>query len=141
MDLFGQNRVSSLGGKSYGLVNVDDYSRYTWVHFLSSKSDTFEVFESFINRIQNKFESKVKLIRTDHGGEFENKIFDELCNTVEFVEKRVDHDQIPSHQLMSIKEKGDDQVIHHDDQSSSEDDAPPNRAIVDLVDELDIPLP
>ena len=73
MDLFGPNRVSSLGGKLYGLVIVDDYSRYTWVHFLSAKSDTFEVFESFINRIQNEFESKVKIIRTDHGGEFENK--------------------------------------------------------------------
>ena len=61
MDLFGLNRVSSLGGKLYGLVIVDDYSRYTWVHFLSAKSDTFEVFESFINRIQNEFESKVKI--------------------------------------------------------------------------------
>ena len=51
MDLFCPNRVSSLGGKLYGLVIVDDYSRYTWVHFLFSKSDTFEVFESLITRI------------------------------------------------------------------------------------------
>ena len=62
MDLFGLNRVSSFGGKLYGLVIVDDYSRYNWVHFLFSKNDTFEVFESFINRIHNEFESKVKII-------------------------------------------------------------------------------
>ena len=37
MDLFGPNQASSLGGKSYGLVIVDDYSRYTWVHFDVSK--------------------------------------------------------------------------------------------------------
>ena len=82
MHLFGPNRVSSLGDKSYGLVIVEDYSQYTWDHFLFSKSDTFEVFESFINRKQNEFESKVKIIRTDHGNEFENKKFDELCNTL-----------------------------------------------------------
>ena len=82
MDLFGPNLVSSLGGKLYGLVIVDDYSRYTWVHFLFAKSDTFEVFESFINRIQNEFESEVKIIQIDHGSEFENKKFDELCNTL-----------------------------------------------------------
>ena len=29
MDLFGPNQVSSLGGKLYGLVIVDGYSRYT----------------------------------------------------------------------------------------------------------------
>ena len=62
MDLFGLNRVSSLGGKLYGLVILDDYSRYTWVHFIFSKSDTFEVFESFITRIQNEFDSKVEII-------------------------------------------------------------------------------
>ena len=59
----------------------------------------------------------------------------------EIVKKRVDLDLIASHQSTSIKEKGDDQVIHHDDQSSSEDDAPPNHAIVDPIDEIDIPLP
>ena len=82
MDLFGPNQVSSLGGKLYGLVIVDAYSRYTWVHFLFAKNDTFEVFESFINMVQNEFESKVKIIQTNHGDEFENKKFEELCNTL-----------------------------------------------------------
>ena len=30
MDLFGPTRTTSLGGKKYGLVIVDDYSRFTW---------------------------------------------------------------------------------------------------------------
>ena len=61
---------------------IDNYSQYTWVHFISTKSDTFEVFESFIMRIQNEFESKIKINHSDHGSEFENKRFDELCNTL-----------------------------------------------------------
>jgi len=30
MDLFGPSRTMSLGGNFYGLVIVDDYSRFTW---------------------------------------------------------------------------------------------------------------
>ena len=35
MDLFGPTRTPSLRGKSYAYVIVDDFSRYTWVLFLS----------------------------------------------------------------------------------------------------------
>nr|GFC26690.1 retrovirus-related Pol polyprotein from transposon TNT 1-94 [Tanacetum cinerariifolium] len=34
MDLCGPMRIASINGKQYVLVIVDDYSRYTWVHFL-----------------------------------------------------------------------------------------------------------
>ena len=44
MDLFGPLRTVSLGGKVYGYVIVDDYSRYTWVSFLEAKSKTFSAF-------------------------------------------------------------------------------------------------
>ena len=37
MDLFGPSRTPSLGEKSYTYVIVDDFSRYTWVFFLSKK--------------------------------------------------------------------------------------------------------
>ena len=41
MDLFGPISTASLSGKYYGYVIVDDYSRYTWVHFLWSKNEAF----------------------------------------------------------------------------------------------------
>jgi hypothetical protein len=34
MDLFGPTTYRSIGGNSYDIVVVDDYSRYTWVFFL-----------------------------------------------------------------------------------------------------------
>ncbi|KAJ9552847.1 LOW QUALITY PROTEIN: hypothetical protein OSB04_016892 [Centaurea solstitialis] len=37
MDLFGPTNVMSIGKKSYCLVIVDDYSRFTWVYFLRTK--------------------------------------------------------------------------------------------------------
>nr|GEZ64947.1 retrovirus-related Pol polyprotein from transposon TNT 1-94 [Tanacetum cinerariifolium] len=42
MDLCGPMRIASLNGKRYVLVIVDDYSRYTWVHFLRSKEEAPE---------------------------------------------------------------------------------------------------
>ncbi|GKE49070.1 retrovirus-related pol polyprotein from transposon TNT 1-94 [Tanacetum coccineum] len=40
MDLCGPMRIESINGKEYILVIVDDYSRYTWTHFLRSKDET-----------------------------------------------------------------------------------------------------
>ena len=39
MDLFGPMSISSLGGKKYTLVIMDEFTRYTWVIFLKAKSD------------------------------------------------------------------------------------------------------
>nr|GEV45092.1 hypothetical protein [Tanacetum cinerariifolium] len=42
MDLCGPMRIASINGKRCVLVIVDDYSRYTWVHFLISKDEAPE---------------------------------------------------------------------------------------------------
>nr|GFD08119.1 Gag-Pol polyprotein [Tanacetum cinerariifolium] len=51
MDLCGPVRIASINGKRYILVIVDDYSRYTWVHFLRSKDETSAVIITFLKRI------------------------------------------------------------------------------------------
>jgi hypothetical protein len=40
MDLFGPVAYISIYSNKYGLVIVDDYSRFTWVFFLQDKSET-----------------------------------------------------------------------------------------------------
>nr|GFB95289.1 hypothetical protein [Tanacetum cinerariifolium] len=42
MDWCGPMRIASINGKRYVLVIVDDFSRYTWVHFLRSKDEAPE---------------------------------------------------------------------------------------------------
>nr|GFD03229.1 retrotransposon protein, putative, Ty1-copia subclass [Tanacetum cinerariifolium] len=42
MDLCGPMRITSINGKRYVLMIVDDYSLYTWVHFLRSKDEAPE---------------------------------------------------------------------------------------------------
>ncbi|CAN1825372.1 Retrovirus-related Pol polyprotein from transposon TNT 1-94 [Linum perenne] len=80
LDLFGPASSSSLGGKSYVFVLVDDFSRYSWIFMLSSKDETFSKFKNFVRRVQNEKNKVINEIRSDHGGEFENHDFENLCN-------------------------------------------------------------
>jgi hypothetical protein len=50
LHLFGPIAYISIAGSKYGLVNVDDYSRFTWVFFLQDKSETREVLKKFLRR-------------------------------------------------------------------------------------------
>jgi hypothetical protein len=47
MDLFGPVAYLSIGGSKYGLVIVDDFSRFTWVLFLQDKSETQGTLKCF----------------------------------------------------------------------------------------------
>nr|GFC92389.1 integrase, catalytic region, zinc finger, CCHC-type, peptidase aspartic, catalytic [Tanacetum cinerariifolium] len=51
MDLCGPMIIASINGKRYILVIVDNYSRYTWVHFLRLKDEAPEVIIKFLKRI------------------------------------------------------------------------------------------
>ncbi|GKA78961.1 putative ribonuclease H-like domain-containing protein, partial [Tanacetum coccineum] len=64
MDLFGPTFVKSLMKKMYCLVVTDDYSRFTWVFFLATKDETSGILKSFITRIENLVDHKVKVIRS-----------------------------------------------------------------------------
>ncbi|GKE46740.1 putative ribonuclease H-like domain-containing protein, partial [Tanacetum coccineum] len=79
MDLFGPTFVSSLMHKKYCLVVTDDYSRFSWVFFLTTKDETSEILKNFIKEVENLVDKKVKIIRSDNGTEFKNNVMDEFC--------------------------------------------------------------
>ncbi|KAJ9537952.1 hypothetical protein OSB04_030685 [Centaurea solstitialis] len=79
MDLFGPTNVMSIGKKSYCLVIVDDYSRFTWVFFLRTKDETSGLIKPFVIRVENKTNLKVKVIRSDNGTEFKNADLNSFC--------------------------------------------------------------
>ncbi|GJS66655.1 putative ribonuclease H-like domain-containing protein [Tanacetum coccineum] len=64
MDLFGPTFVKSLMKKMYCLVVTDDYSRFSWVFFLATKNETSGILKSFITRVENLIDQRVKVIRT-----------------------------------------------------------------------------
>ena len=69
-DVFGPVVVPSLGKSVYYVSFIDDYSRNTWIYFLRKKSEVFDKFKEFKALVENQTEKKIKVLRTDNGGEF-----------------------------------------------------------------------
>jgi hypothetical protein len=80
MDLFDPIAYISIDSNKYGIVIVDDYSRFTWIFFFHDKSKTQEVLKKFLKRAQNEFDVKVKKIRSDNGTEFKNAQVEEYLD-------------------------------------------------------------
>ncbi|GJU50110.1 putative ribonuclease H-like domain-containing protein [Tanacetum coccineum] len=74
MDLFGPTFVKSLMKKMYCLVVIDDYNRFSWVFFLATKDETSGILKSFITRVENLIDQRVKVIRCGNGTEFKIKL-------------------------------------------------------------------
>ncbi|KAG7537091.1 Zinc finger CCHC-type superfamily [Arabidopsis suecica] len=80
IDLMGPVQMESINGKKYIFVLVDDFSRYTWVQFLREKSEAVESFKILALQLQNE-KGRIIQIRSDHGREFQNEIFEQFCQT------------------------------------------------------------
>ncbi|GJT41645.1 putative ribonuclease H-like domain-containing protein [Tanacetum coccineum] len=67
---------STRGGK---ITVTDDFSRFSWVFFLATKSETSRILKKFITEVENQLNHKVKVIMSDNGTEFKNREMDEFC--------------------------------------------------------------
>lgn len=71
-DVCGPMEVNSLGGKRYFVIFKDDYSNYTYVYFMSQKSEVKNKFELFLNTVKNQLNISVITLRSDCGREYKN---------------------------------------------------------------------
>nr|GFA29346.1 putative ribonuclease H-like domain-containing protein [Tanacetum cinerariifolium] len=110
MDLCSPMRIASINGKRYVLVIVDDYSRYTWVHFLRSKDETSKVIKTFLKRITVLLQSHVIIIRTDNGTKFKNQVLKEYFDSVGI-----------SHQVSSVRTPQQNRVVERRNRTLVED--------------------
>jgi transposase InsO family protein len=78
-DVFGPVHVPSLGKYVYYVSFIDDFSRNTWIYFLRKKYEVFDKFKEFKALVENQTEKKIKVLRTDNGGELCGNEFEEFC--------------------------------------------------------------
>jgi hypothetical protein len=64
---------SSISGYVYYVSFIDDYSHKTWIYVLKYKDEVFSKFKEFKSLIENLSERKIKIIRSDNGGEYASK--------------------------------------------------------------------
>ncbi|KAK9077447.1 hypothetical protein SSX86_005784 [Deinandra increscens subsp. villosa] len=71
-DVWGPSPEPSVDGHKYFLLCVDHFSKYMWFFPLKTKSDVFTTFQQFIKMAERQFQTKLKSVQTDWGGEFRN---------------------------------------------------------------------
>lgn len=79
-DLCGPIIPETLAGNKYFFLLVDDYSRIMWVYMLKSKDQAFDTFKKFKAQVENSTGKRVKVFRTDRGGEFTSNQFTSYCD-------------------------------------------------------------
>ena len=63
----------------YALTFIDDFCRYCWVHFLKHKSEVFDLFKVFRALVENQYGRKLKILRSENGGEYVKYKFIQYC--------------------------------------------------------------
>ncbi|KAI3739156.1 hypothetical protein L2E82_29553 [Cichorium intybus] len=69
-DVCGPFRTTTRDGTRFYVTFTDDFSRYGYVYLIKNKSDTFEKFKEFKNEAENQLGRKIKMLRSDRGGEY-----------------------------------------------------------------------
>jgi len=69
-DVCGPIQPTSMGGKNYAVIFLDDYSRKTWVYLLAAKSEVLEALKRFHELVENETGLRIKILRSDNGGEY-----------------------------------------------------------------------
>jgi transposase InsO family protein len=78
-DLCGPITPATHCGRKFFLLLVDDYSRYMWLYLLSSKAEAAAAIRQFKARVETETGKKLKVLRTDRGGEFNSIEFGLYC--------------------------------------------------------------
>jgi transposase InsO family protein len=69
-DVCGPSHVYSSAGNRYYVSFLDAFSRYTWLFPMNNKSDVCAIFIQFQKNVKRYFNSKIKIIQSDWGGEY-----------------------------------------------------------------------
>ena len=64
--------------KKYFITFIDDRTRFCYVYLLNSKDEAIYAFKQYKNEVENQLNLKIKMIRSDRGGEYESP-FAEIC--------------------------------------------------------------
>ncbi|KAI3780416.1 hypothetical protein L2E82_10397 [Cichorium intybus] len=69
-DVCGPFRTTTKDGTQFYVTFTDDFSRYGYIYLIKHKSDIFEKFKEFKNEVENQLGRKIKMLRSDRGGEY-----------------------------------------------------------------------
>ncbi|KAK1411311.1 hypothetical protein QVD17_37858 [Tagetes erecta] len=57
-------------GHTSFITFIDDYSRYMYLYLIKEKSESLATFKSYKTEVENQLDLKIKVVRSDGGGEY-----------------------------------------------------------------------
>jgi hypothetical protein len=78
-DVCGPMSVELVSGFKYFILFIDDYSRKIWIYFMNAKDELFDGFQEFRALVENQTSRKIRVLRSDNGGEYTSKEFLDYC--------------------------------------------------------------
>lgn len=72
-------KTPSLGENRYFVTFVDEFSRKLWLYLIKEKSEVFLVFVKFCALVERQSGNSLRIFRTDGGGEYTSKEFENFC--------------------------------------------------------------
>ena len=87
-DVWGPSQEPTVSGMRYYVSFIDDCTRLTWVVLLRTKDEVFPAFEAFLSEVQTQYNAKIKILRSDNGGEYVNRVFQSFLKTHGIIHQR-----------------------------------------------------
>ncbi|GJX36507.1 putative ribonuclease H-like domain-containing protein [Tanacetum coccineum] len=104
MDLFGPTSIRSINHKTYFPVVTDDFSRFSWVFFLATKSETSGILKKFITEIENQLNYKAVEQHRLESRTFEVKMNQVLSENERLLAQAIDHDIVKTVVNLSVND-------------------------------------
>jgi transposase InsO family protein len=71
----------------YFFLLVDDHTRFMWIRFLKHKDQALSIFKEIKVSIEVEHNRKLKVFRSDRGGEFKSNEFMDYCKKIRIKRK------------------------------------------------------
>lgn len=78
-DICELNGMLTRGGNRYFITFIDDYSKFTYVYLMKHKDQAFQMFKTYKSEVENQKGKKIKILRSDRGGEYFPMEFTAFC--------------------------------------------------------------
>ena len=73
--------IISMGGASYFVTFIHDFSQKFWAYFFKHKDEVLSIFKCLVTLVEIETGKKVKCLCLNNGGEYVSKSFQDFCDT------------------------------------------------------------
>ena len=74
-DIWGPFSIPSYSGYRFFLTIVDDFTRFTWLFLMKTKTETQAILTNFLAYVHTHFNTNIQTLRSDNGQEFNMPTF------------------------------------------------------------------